>query len=129
VEIMANSDNVLRGGLTSKNINVDELMKVLDFTPGFAGLVPCVEEHPGVWTYQTPAPEFALWRLMADGAPVSVPRDEAGRVLLVTQGSVTASTAAGELRLSRGESAFVTADDQVRVDGHGVVFVAGPGIG
>ena len=39
VEIMANSDNVMRGGLTPKYVNVDELLAVLDFTPGFRGLI------------------------------------------------------------------------------------------
>jgi mannose-6-phosphate isomerase len=33
IEIMANSDNVLRGGLTEKHVDVEELMRVLDFTP------------------------------------------------------------------------------------------------
>jgi mannose-6-phosphate isomerase len=129
VEIMANSDNVLRGGLTPKHVDVEELMKVLDFTPGFPGLVPCVEGPAGVWAYQTPAPEFALWRLESMSASLPVPRSDSGRILLVTEGSVSVRSPTEQLDLSRGQSAFITADDQVRVQGHGVVFVAGPGIG
>ena len=41
---MADSDNVMRGGLTPKHIDVDELLSVLDFTPGFAGLMPAPED-------------------------------------------------------------------------------------
>ncbi|MCW2804961.1 MAG: manA, partial [Propionibacteriaceae bacterium] len=63
VEIMANSDNVLRGGLTPKHIDVPELLKLLDFTPGRPDLIEGVEQTPGVFAYPTPAPEFALWRV------------------------------------------------------------------
>ena len=129
VEIMANSDNVLRGGLTAKSINVAELLKVLDFTPGFPGVVPCVEEPAGVWSYRTPAPEFALWRLEVSGEALRVPRAGTGRVLLVTEGAVTARTSTATLSLDRGQSAFLTAEDDAELEGRGVVFVAGPGIG
>lgn len=135
VEIMANSDNVLRGGLTSKRVDVDELLSVLDFTPGFAGLVQAVEEAPGVWAYQTSAPEFTLWRLEVrsdtrPGGPLRVPGYETGRVLLVTDGAVTVKVGTGELTLGRGQAAFVTAaDENADVTGRGTVFVAGPGVG
>ena len=52
---MANSDNVMRGGLTPKHIDVAELLRVVDFTPGFAGLIEPVQTAPGVWRYPTPA--------------------------------------------------------------------------
>ncbi len=48
VEIMANSDNVMRGGLTPKHVDVDELLAILDFTPGFPGYIDPVEESPGL---------------------------------------------------------------------------------
>ena len=94
VEIMANSDNVLRGGLTPKHIDVAELLRVVDFTPGFGGLITPVEESPGVWRYPTPAPEFALWRLEAGEDPLPVPGTGGGRILLVTEGSAILSSAA-----------------------------------
>ena len=62
VEIMANSDNVMRGGLTPKHVDTGELLAILDFTPGVPPLVDVVAESAGVWRYRTPAPEFALWR-------------------------------------------------------------------
>ena len=128
VEIMANSDNVLRGGLTPKHIDVDELLRLLDFTPGVPDLVEAVAEEPGVWRYRTPAPEFALWRLDLDGQEVPLPGSGHGRIALVVEGSAQLSGPA-TLELARGESAFVTALDDVRVTGTGTVFVAGPGVG
>lgn len=128
VEIMANSDNVLRGGLTSKHVDVEELLTVLDFSYGFPDLVRCVEESPGVWLYQTPAPEFALWRLEVSSAPLTVPADGTGRVLLVADGAVTVRMGGEQLALSRGESAFLLADDEASLDGRAVVFAAGPGL-
>lgn len=131
IEIMANSDNVLRGGLTAKHIDVAELLSIVDFTPGFAGLVPQVEESPQVWRYRTPAPEFALWRAEPRDTTVDLPASEVGRVLLVTDGALTLTSApeSGEVRLERGQAAFASAGTIVRVSGHGTLFVGGPGVG
>jgi mannose-6-phosphate isomerase len=128
VEIMANSDNVMRGGLTPKYVNVDELLAILDFTPGFAGLITPVEESPGVWRYPTPAPEFALWRIETREAPVSVPAGTSGRILLVTDGELTTRSATEELDLVRGEACLLSAGEEVVVTGQGTAFVGGSGV-
>jgi mannose-6-phosphate isomerase len=128
VEIMANSDNVMRGGLTPKYVNVDELLTILDFTPGFRGLITPVEESPGVWRYLTPAPEFALWRLETHGEAVRVPAGTSGRILLVTDGELTASSSTAKLDLVRGQAALLTADEEAVAAGHGTAFVGGPGV-
>ena len=132
VEIMANSDNVLRGGLTPKHVDVAELGRVLDFSPVAPSLVPVVEESPGVFRYQTPAPEFRLWRLELGGGSglgeVAVPGDGFGRVLLVTDGEVEV----GGVRLARGESGWLPAGEQAvlsGVSGRGQVFLGAPGLG
>jgi mannose-6-phosphate isomerase len=128
VEIMANSDNVMRGGLTPKHVNVDELLSILDFTPGLRGLITPIEESRGVWRYPTPAPEFALWRIEPRGEPVPVPAGSTGRILLITDGELTAMSAAAKLDLVCGESALLTAGEEVAVTGRGTAFVGGPGI-
>jgi mannose-6-phosphate isomerase len=131
VEIMANSDNVMRGGLTPKFVNVDELLKVLNFTPGFPGLIKPALEAPGVWHYPTPTPEFSFWRLEVGTDPLELPGAGTGRIVLVTDGSVTLSSgiAGGEeLILRRGESALVTAAEKVRLSGAADVFVGAPGV-
>ncbi|HEY7626959.1 MAG TPA: mannose-6-phosphate isomerase, class I [Ilumatobacteraceae bacterium] len=65
VEIMANSDNVIRGGMTVKHVDVEELLDVLDFEPLEEPRVRPFEVDAGVWRYETspstPTP-FVLWR-------------------------------------------------------------------
>jgi len=128
VEIMANSDNVMRGGLTPKYINVDELLAILDFTPGFPGLITPVEESPRVWRYPTPAPEFALWRIQSEGEPVGVPGPGSGRILLVTDGEFTATSLTTKLDLVRGQAVLLSAGEEGTVTGRGRAFVGGPGV-
>jgi mannose-6-phosphate isomerase len=128
VEIMANSDNVMRGGLTPKHIDVSELLRVVDFNPGFAGLITAVPESAGIWRYPTPAPEFALWRIELTSQPATVPAAGAGRILLVTDGLLRAEVGGTELSLRRGESALIRPDEQVAVRGEGRAFVGAPGL-
>jgi mannose-6-phosphate isomerase len=128
VEIMANSDNVVRGGLTAKHIDVAELLRVVDFTPGFGGLVEPRQEAPGVWRYPVPAPEFAFWRLELGEDTVPVPATGGGRILLVTEGSATLRSDAAELELARGESALLTAAERATVAGRATVFMGAPGV-
>ncbi len=130
VEVMANSDNVLRGGLTPKHVDVDTLLEILDFTPGIPALVEIEEEEAGVYGYLTPAPEFAVWRLEPAGREVVVPAAGTGRILLVVDGEVTVTgrdDATTSLR--QGESAFLTADESaVRLTGEGTAFLSAPGV-
>jgi mannose-6-phosphate isomerase len=128
VEIMANSDNVMRGGLTPKYINIDELLTILDFTPGLRGLITPSEESRGVWRYLTPAPEFALWRVEPGDEPVVAPATGGGRVLLVTDGDLTLTSSTSRLDLVRGESALLSAGEEIMLTGHGTAFVGGPGV-
>jgi mannose-6-phosphate isomerase len=110
IEIMANSDNVLRGGLTPKHVDVPELLRVLDFhsTPP-----PIVTGKPdGDWVrYDTPAVEFLLRRFDgAPGSPVSLP--EGGpRILLCTAGQACIRSLGGELEIGRGASVWLGAAD------------------
>ena len=70
VELMASSDNVLRGGLTPKHVDVPELLRVLDFRAGPVAIVhPAPPEEEQV--YLTPAPEFRLSRFLLDGLGVN----------------------------------------------------------
>lgn len=92
VEVMANSDNVLRGGLTPKHVDVPELMRVLEFAPLADPTVrPAAAPGglPGELAYPTPAPDFALSRIdLAPGAAPVRYRPDGPEVLLCTAGSV-----------------------------------------
>lgn len=126
IEIMANSDNVLRGGLTSKHIDVDELVAVVDFDAAPVELVHGVQEAPGLLHFPTPAPEFSLWQVEpSDGVDVELPASDAGRVLLVVDGEVRDARGT---HLAKGESAFITAGEAVTLSGKGTCFLAAPGL-
>ncbi|MFC3849003.1 mannose-6-phosphate isomerase, class I [Corynebacterium hansenii] len=114
VEIMANSDNVLRGGLTSKHVDVVELLRVLDFSPAEDPVVRPVVEG-AVSTYPTAAPEFRLGRVSVPaGDSVEVPETGA-LIVLVVEGAAEMSSESGEVRLSPGGAAWVPADEAPRV--------------
>ena len=131
VEVMASSDNVLRGGLTTKHVSVDELVRVVDFGWGDPEVMDGVETSPGVWDYPTHCHEFDVWRLeVTPDATVAVPAPEGARIALVTQGSVTLASTEHTLELARGESVFIPAGSpSITATGSGQVFLSAPGLG
>lgn len=116
-EVMANSDNVLRGGLTPKHVDVPELLRVLDFTPTTDVVIAPRDVGDGLeLIYDTPAPEFAVSALSLDGEhlghQVDAPaRHDGPQVLLCTEGTVTVHAKSDVLTLQRGAAAWVPADD------------------
>jgi mannose-6-phosphate isomerase len=116
-EVMANSDNVLRGGLTPKHVDVPELLRVLDFTPTDDLVIrPEVGADGFELAYATPAPEFAVSVLNIDGQllghEVDAPaRHDGPQVLLCAEGSAQVHAKSSVLTLNRGSAAWVAADD------------------
>ncbi|WP_204803970.1 mannose-6-phosphate isomerase, class I [Mycobacterium riyadhense] len=117
VEVMANSDNVLRGGLTPKHVDVPELLRVLDFTPTpEAQLRPPIRREGMGLVYETPTEEFAVALLVIDGEHLGHEVDVSSRhdgpqILLCAEGSTTVHGKSGSLTLDRGMAAWVGADD------------------
>jgi mannose-6-phosphate isomerase len=117
IEVMANSDNVLRGGLTPKHVDVPELLRVLDFTPAMeSALHPNTIEDGMELVYDTPAPEFTVSVLRVDGDrlghEVDAPaRHDGPQILLCTEGSAVVHAKSGAVTLQRGAAAWVAADD------------------
>lgn len=111
VEIMANSDNVLRGGLTPKHVDVPELLRVLDFSPASEAHLHVETVTDGAQTrYRTPAREFTLSRFdLAAGEPTQV-GIKGPRILLCTQGDVTLDGSGTGLKVRAGQSVWVPAD-------------------
>ncbi|MGH3753926.1 MAG: mannose-6-phosphate isomerase, class I [Pseudonocardiaceae bacterium] len=115
VEISANSDNVLRGGLTAKHIDVPELLRVLDFCYGELPVQRGGERvGPHETAYRTPAEEFQLTRLeWADGesTPVCL-HSPWPQILLCTHGSAQLrSPDGGSVMVRRGGSVWLAAAD------------------
>ncbi|MFI9817947.1 mannose-6-phosphate isomerase, class I [Saccharothrix variisporea] len=111
VEILANSDNVLRCGLTPKHVDVPELMRVLDFTCGDMTVLAGEATQPGVWTYRTPSPEFELSRLELDAGGETRVNHHGPQILLVTHGRARLSCGGQAVELGRGQSVWVPASD------------------
>ena len=130
VEVLANSDNVVRAGLTAKHVDVPELLELLD--P--AVTVPVLSPSPlgpladGIGRFDIPAPEFGL--AVADLASSAVALPGAGpRIVLCTDGTAVLRDQVGEtIKLARGESCFVSAaDGSLRASGPAHLFLAAPG--
>ncbi|MET9603262.1 mannose-6-phosphate isomerase, class I [Streptomyces sp. NPDC006459] len=119
VELLANSDNVLRAGLTPKHVDVAELLRIAKFEPGEPNLLR--PEGDGEEVYETPIDEFRLSRfLLAPGGASRVLPHETPQILLCTAGSPHV----GELTLAPGQSVFVPAGEKVELSGSGTVFRA-----
>ncbi|BCR81795.1 mannose-6-phosphate isomerase, class I [Arachnia rubra] len=128
IEVMANSDNVLRGGLTAKHIDVDALLHVVSFAPTPAEvLLPSGSD--GTYIYPTSFEEFELWLLQpTDGSPLQVPRSDSGRICLVASGSFELSGDGDPVVLKPGKAVFIGAEEAIVARGEGQLFVAATGV-
>ncbi|WP_217242306.1 mannose-6-phosphate isomerase, class I [Streptomyces sp. AC555_RSS877] len=121
VEIMANSDNVLRCGLTPKHVDVPELLRVVRFEAGDPGVLRPEASPDGEEVYATPIDEFRLSRyVLPEGATGRDLTRATPQILLCTAGTVRA----GDTKLAPGQSVFVPAGEHTEVSGTGTVFRA-----
>lgn len=129
VELMAASDNVLRGGLTPKHVDAAELVAVLDPTPGLPPVVRGRDVAPGVRRFDVPVADFALLEVSPSEEGVEVALDGPA-IAVSTEGAPVLSglTSGGSETLAPGSAALVTPDEGgLRVSGRGQLFVALPG--
>jgi len=126
IEIMAASDNVVRGGLTAKRVDVPELMTLLEPSGIRPRLIEGEADGTGWCRYPAPVPDFALARATVADAPVvsAVPGPQ---VLLCVEGALSLASAGAGALLQRGQSSFVRADEEVVLTGAGTVFRASTG--
>ncbi|OCG73895.1 mannose-6-phosphate isomerase, class I [Microbacterium sediminis] len=131
VELMAASDNVLRGGLTPKHIDVDELLRIVDATPGPVPVVlPVSAEggNRGVESFPAPVPDFRLLRARVSEGGVARFLPTGPAIVLATSGEITVESGGDAVALTPGRAAFATADaGEIRVRGAGEAFLAQPG--
>ena len=120
---MAGSDNVLRGGLTGKYVDLAALMEVLDFTDGKVPVLQPVP-GPGGLRYPVPVEDFDLTRADVRADAPAVLTTPGPQVVLCTEGRVALRSADGELELEKGRSAFVPAGVPVDARGDGTLFRA-----
>jgi mannose-6-phosphate isomerase len=128
VELMANSDNVLRGGLTSKHIDVIELLKIVNFKTGPVKIIK-PEKHGMIErTYPTPAEEFLLSKLSVDeGGVFTSPQDRSVEILICLKGKADVKDLGNSelLRLDKGKSIIVPAAvSQYQIEGNTTFYKA-----
>jgi mannose-6-phosphate isomerase len=113
---------------------VPELLRLTD--P--AVTVPVLEPRPlggGLFVYDSPAPEFRLYRAELGDGEIALPGAGGARIVLCTEGAALlragdGAVAPGELTVGRGESCFLAADDgAVTAAGPATVFIAASGLG
>ncbi|MET0954568.1 MAG: mannose-6-phosphate isomerase, class I [Cryobacterium sp.] len=136
VEVMASSDNVLRGGLSPKHIDVDELLDVLDFAPLPVPYLAPELQADGVAVYRPAVPDFELAHITvpadaaaADAGHAGVPMRQVALtgpgIAICTAGRFLVAGATSSITLARGESVYITPDEgTVTFAGSGEVFLA-----
>ena len=120
VEIMANSDNVIRGGLTPKHIDVEELLSVVSFD----AFEPDIQRASGAeHRFRSAGSGFQLTRLESpDGAVIDVTGPE---LVFVTSGAIQVRCSDGSHTfLGPGEAACVDAGPNYTLRGTGVAWRA-----
>lgn len=110
IEVMASSDNVLRGGLTPKFVDVPELLKTIEFESVGVPMLAAETSALGQELYRPPFREFQLQRIELEPGAGPVPLAQSGAaVIIVVSGSVLLDSPKGDLHLDRGASAFLPA--------------------
>ena len=126
IELMACSDNVIRGGLTPKHVDIEQLLKIIDCSEIVPQIIAPAPQNQ-VYTYPTPIADFALSNMpYAKNTEIS-DRTLNGTILLVMAGEISLEAAQQKLTLKQGQAAFIEADTDYRVHGmqEGYAVLAG----
>ena len=128
IELMANSDNVLRGGLTPKHVDVPELLRVLKFEDQDVFFLKPQEVVPNEFVYPSPAKEFELSVItLNSGAQYQSPAQRSVEILICTRGIVTLTDYGNqtETQLQQGVSALIPAAvERYAIKGEGTCYKA-----
>lgn len=126
VEIMANSDNVLRGGLTSKHVDIQEFVTTLSFDSLDLAIMNPEPAQNRFVDYLVDVPDYSISKALITGTLSRASRSLAPEILLCTDGTVDIAGKNGSrLSLPKGASVFMTADEAgYQLSGHGTVFKA-----
>ncbi|MBW1976843.1 MAG: mannose-6-phosphate isomerase, class I [Deltaproteobacteria bacterium] len=127
IELMANSDNVLRGGLTSKHVDVEELLRVLSFSSGKARIQRPEKLRDGEWAYRVPAKEFMLSVIAPGKGSFKSPEKRSVEIMICTKGNawITDFETGQKISLKRGGSFLVPASiRQYQIMGESMIYKA-----
>jgi len=128
IELMADSDNVLRGGLTSKHVDTGELLNVLQFSAYSPEILKVPDETSPCFSYPSQSEEFVLSVIHCHES--SIAHNETGpSIVLVTEGKAFVSHPYSDfgIPLLKGESAFIPAGLDLIFAGTFAAYLAAPG--
>ncbi len=128
IELMANSDNVLRGGLTAKNMDIHDLVKILDFSHTEVDILRPEKREKGEEIYHTPAQEFVLSLIsVGGGAPFESPRKRSVEIMICVEGDAQISDLGNGdvLSFTKGTALIVPAAiERYRIEGKATLYKA-----
>lgn len=117
IELMACSDNVIRGGLTPKYVDIPELLKVVDCREVEPQIIPAAPHDVRVFTYSTPAKDFALQNIQYECGETHRLKIQSAGILMVMKGQINLRSETTALSLKQGESAFITSGSSYEIEG------------
>ena len=115
VEIMANSDNVLRGGLTPKHVDVQELLKYIKFEGIHPKIIIPKKRNETEEIYETPAPDFELSRFSLDKNQNASFTASTADIIFIHVGEITLVDGQDQLILKAGEAALILAGTHAHI--------------
>lgn len=116
MELMANSDNVLRGGLTPKHVDVPELLKHVEFEETNPDILAGEQQKDGLERiYKSPAPDFELSQIRLLKSDVYHSVAKTVQILIVLEGEVVIEEGGSALTLARGASVFLAAGSKYQI--------------
>lgn len=107
IELMANSDNVLRGGLTTKHVDVDELIRQVQFQPTYPNVLNGEIRNEYEIFYPCPVPDFGLTKIAIPSSKTYTIQTQSLEMLLVIEGEIEL----GDMYLKAGEVAMMPAGE------------------
>ena len=115
IELMANSDNVLRGGLTPKHIDIEELLQHIQFEPTYPSILKGDLINSNELQFPCPVPDFGLTKIQLRGGETYTNETNSFEMFLVMQGDVQLDG----IELKPGELAAVKAGSAYHIQSTG----------
>ncbi len=128
IELMANSDNVLRGGLTTKYVDIEELLNIVNFDYGPAQIITPINGKYCEFIYPTPVEEFVLSVIkLKNGETFLSSMHRSVEIMFVMQGKATIQNMkkGNKLALKQGDSILIpSAMPQYKIYGNATIYKA-----
>ena len=128
IELMSNSDNVLRGGLSVRHIDIPEFVKILQYNESSVDPITPIEVEKGTDVYMTPTSDFCLSRIrLKKGLHYVSSQRRAVEILICIDGAAVLhyGDLPDEIVIHKGDSFLVPADvPAYELEGEGMLFKA-----